>query len=659
MVIAASEAIREVHMGAVTELLGNSAALTVAELGGVAAIVGDQDLLNDDRARLVVGAICEEWDSLADDVRGDASMFIVNAATTTDPFLMNDAIDIALSSLSVLPAVSSTLEARFRAVVNEPGIRAEIALEGWVRLCIGGWGRPLAVRAALDTHVINLLQAGGEPSPYLIRALGAALDVWDDVDLESSMRRLADTGEAPDAAVELAFRSVRNAVEAAEPETATSALQTAIEWFDTALADEERPDARAFRQASMLVQEFSRGRTINSSDASSLRSAVGDYLTGFVGTVPTWRQPRADTALRWLSLIEELEGLRDLDDVWLNAGAVISSVGRVMQASRTMRIVARADSNTSATGNRGLVELVRPRLVAGFSAAADISRQLDRWIQDATDAALIEEIAALREELRGGGDPKASRGLDRPRVGSTAPISPHVRDVLNLDEPTFARMQAAAAEHADLIDVFDKIAARNAGLTVTEEQQVQRLLDAIEAIIEQLEPCRLALYTVCAALVRFASTHINVSQSGETRPQWLGENGKAQPEASFSNALRDWFRAGGLNALREVPDTAGGRSDVLLLVDGHQFVIESKRVQQPRTFNQLTKKYGTQAVQYQATHAPVAFLAVVDYGHRTTRTDLAGSFDVRPWTLPDAARTYALVTLQVLGNVATPSESSR
>ena len=115
----------------------------------------------------------------------------------------------------------------------------------------------------------------------------------------------------------------------------------------------------------------------------------------------------------------------------------------------------------------------------------------------------------------------------------------------------------------------------------------------------------------------------------------------------------------GVISLREVPDDAGGRSDIHLIIDTHQFVIESKRVVRARTFDQLVDAYGTQAVQYQVSHAPIAFLAVVDYGHRTVRTDLTGSFDVRAAHLPESTRTYALTALRVLANVDTPSAASK
>ncbi|WP_261646068.1 hypothetical protein [Curtobacterium sp. C2H10] len=644
-------------MGAVTDRFESLTSFTVDDLGGTTLILGDEELLEDERGALVVAAFCDEWDGLDVDQRKDAARFMLGAAASPNPFLMVDAINVILESREVLPAVHSELALRFSGIARQPGIRAEIALEGWVRLGIGEWARGLPIRAALDERVTALLDDDAEVSPFLLRALGAAIDTWEDGDLLQSLQRLANRDDA-DAAVELGFRSLRDAVSAANVAAASTALSEAIAWFNTALSWEERPDARAFGTAAQLLQSFANGARITQAAVAQLHGEVYEYLTGFIGTIPTWRRPRAETVSRWLILITDLESLRELgDDTWLNAGAVIAAAGRVLVSSRTIRVIARAAPSGDSADNEGLLALVHPRLVTGFSAIADITRQLDKWLTDTADPELAAELRSFRDVLRGDAPPKQSEGTASSNLLSLVPQK--VQDVFGLTGASYEQVNAAANDHPAVVPVLEMLAQKHANLTVTESEYVDVILQEVDTIVPLKADVRVALYPIATTLVRFVSNFLNVNQSGETRAKWLGPSGRSELEATFSNELRNWMRSSGLQAMREVPDIAGGRSDIILISEGQQFVIESKRVTTPHTFDQLATKYGSQAIQYQVSNAPIGLLAVVDYGRRDARTDLSGSFNVRPYELSESKRRYALVTARVLANVATPSASSK
>lgn len=641
-------------MGNVTTLLDSldeTSEVSVDFFGGVDAILADTDLPFDERGYTVVGALCREWSQLHRHV--ELTALVNEFVSSPDPYLVGDVLDIVLASAEALPQLAPPLVETLRTASREVSLRAEIALEAWVRLAIGGWSRGLEVRGRLDQYVHELVEQQSDPSPYVVRALGAALDMWGDDDLYELMRALSETEAADDAAMELGVRSLALATSAAESEAASVELREAAEWFEIALSYGHRPDADVFSRVTALLRSFVAAERVDPAVIDALRAAVGDYLSGFIGLVPHWRQPRAESALRWFTLMSEFEALNELDDApWLDAGAVIAAVGRVLASSRTLRVVSFVGAGSG--DGAGSVRLVRPRLVSGFAAVPDAVRQLEKWSAanaDTADDVVLAEIDSLRERLleRGDAPPKAER-----EPGGTG-LPDRVRETLRLSEASALAVERAIDAEPALIVALEQSVRELAPLTVAEEDQVEAILADIHAIHGGKPP--VSLRAVVVVLVQFAADTLNLTQSGETAPEWLGPDGASKPESRFSNDLRSRFQSLGLKGLREVPDVAGGRTDVFVQVGKDRYVVEAKRVSTHLSFDRLVAKFGLQAVQYQATDVPYAFLAVVDYFHQPSRTDLTGCFDTRQFELPGSSRIYSLTTMRVQANVATPSRS--
>lgn len=628
---------------------------TLALLGGERLVLDDRELVSDSSVSLIVDLLCESWASLEDPTR--AAEFIIEAAEVDDAFVFADVLEIVLSSESALPMVAPGLVNVLRELTKTNTIRAEIAIESWTRLAFGKWCATLEIRSRLSELAARAVDSKIEPSPYLVRALGAALDVWGDQELESGMQALLETDAAEDIAVELGMHSIVVASEAETIDAARGHLQKAAEWFRVGLSYDSRADAEVFLMVVELVDRFAGGRRITEQDVEELREAVSAYLTGYWREVPHWRQPRAESSQRWLVLIADLARAAELESPpMIEVGAILESATRVYGAHRTLALVENPGQIGESTPRRGIAALVQPRIEAGFAGAGDAIRQLEKWAAlqgDRIDPDLVLAIEELRMRLTTEvANPKASGG-------SRPSLSQRTQDMLRLSPLQAEVIEEALQLHPNLQTALEEVADRVSGLSAAQEALLYRTLEEITGVVGDLGSDKHEIIAMLTVLIKFVATHLDLQQSGSRKPAWLGEDGKKVKEEKFADELCSWLIQSGIPAFVETPNVGGGRGDIIIPRRRGRTVIEVKRVLAKRTDEKLLDDYGTQATQYQATDAPIAFLAVLDYSPRSHRTDLDTSFITRRFDLKGSERAYSLTLIRVQANVQPPSATSR
>lgn len=531
----------------------------------------------------------------------------------------------------------------------------EPSLGRWLRgqrlSCSGG-------RGPLEREADN-----GHTSPFVIRALGAALAEWQDNDIEQAMLQLVDDEDVEgDVAMELgAYRLVK----AAESPTAVQAiaeLQESTRWFARADDAEERRDAPAFRLATSSLLAFADGGHIATETVESLEAAATDYLLIYRNLEPHWRQPRAQAMVEWVSLVESMRRVSALDEpAWFEPAALIGQAAALFSAHQSLTLVVHlgdtpgGDSESSQAP--GIAAIVQPRIKAGFASQAHSISFLDQWLaekerqlgsgeevseEDRHFFQSIAEFAAQTDESppKSFSGPSAEVAVARSVLQSVA---------TSADDA----LQNAIVHAAPLV-----VPARPLGLE--EERVVRRILDESASITEPFAP-EVEKEVICllAVMVKYSSYLINQVQSGERKIPFLGHSKAPFPkEHLLADGLNDHLLFAGLPSQIERTDVGGGRVDIALQFARFQLFIEVKRELTVRSDSDLFASYADQAVQYAATDVPLAFLAVLDFSRHAVRVDLEHAF----WTAAHktaTSRVYAVTGLRVQGNVASPSKSSK
>jgi hypothetical protein len=641
---------------------------TVQDIGGEQAIYDQQaEILQDHALPMVVAALCDSWPELKS--RDLAVHFLLDAAASDNLFVYADVLDLVLNCAEALPDVAKPLSDRIRVASSRGGVGAEIALEAWTRLALGGWCGHIQVRGALAGHIDALPSADPDPSAYLTRAVSAALEQWNDEELLHSLETLAnlDPSES-DAALELGLYSLGKAAGAEDITGATTSLDRAIMWLERSRQEDKRNDAEVFLLAARALREFSGGRAVAQSEVDDLEAAVFAYLDGFTGLEPHWRAPRSETAPAWLKLIAGLEqATRIAEPVWWEPAAVIDVAAELYSAHASLRLVVNWENTgqpeTASPGDRqsGVAAIVRPPIEMGIAGQANAIALLDIWLgkrHEMTPGQPADDLLAAVREMRdhlaeeSPPNPKALSGVD--------PLPDPLRDALHLGGPAAAVLSSAIEKVPALLEVVQEMAAAAPAVSYAEAQVVERVCADVAAIIGTAHGVEPEVRSLVLPLVRFTSYYLDQLQSGSRKTAWLGLSEKPYPpESVLADALDQHLRLSGLTSYTEVPNVGGGRVDVIVQFGRCRFSVEVKRELVARSNAALVTKYGAQAVQYASTDVPIAFMAVMDYGARATRIDLPGAIWTTPFQIDDASRVYALTSVRVQANVASPSTSSR
>lgn len=663
-------------IGALIPGYGHLQVPSLSDVGGETALFNNPTELDAFTSAVVA---CAYWPDLTD--RAAAVNAIGRAMTDFQIEELIGFSDIALAAPHALPDLAATLAEAWRNISeNDTTTRGNVALEAWTRLAIGGWTNNLQLRGALDARCGHASRATAAADIFLVRTVGAALDQWADDDLQSALQRLAGIEDIEcDVAFELGMTHLRAAVESEDPADAAAHLDTAQQMFDRSNIEGDRPDAVAFKAACRAVAAFLRAQPVPEGSATAIENAVGHWHLGYLNEIPHWRQARAQTGVAWAVLVADLQDVSAVDDnTWLEPIKLLADIGRIYISHNSSTLIAdprqppgallppgvtRTASPDLTQADSGVPVAIGPRLDAALAASAERADLIDRWLTSVLDhvpdlpAEVIEAVAAARARNRESPPGKGDASRD-------AAIPDGIREALagNLDNDTYARVVALMEPvlAAELALEAPQESLEFAHRTLQEHLVLKDLNQRIRALLPAEHDLWLgSLNVVLTALARIAAIAIDHTQRGERRLPWHGDIDEGGRPAE--HRLADYIAQGiqiltGIHTHVEVPDIGGGRADVVIPVNGEEFVIEVKRTTAKRTDVQLAVEYADQAAQYTHTRTPFAFLAVLDLTRNQARLGLDASFWISEWT--DGTVTRALIGLRVLADVAPPSELS-
>lgn len=651
---------------------------TLTALGGEGLLASDPTSGADpDLIYSTALAVSRYWAALHDHASAKKWLRAAIPTFEVEPLIAFN--NIVLTSAHALPDLADDLAEIWEVLSDDDGLLGNVAIEAWTRLALAGWSDNLPVRAALGKRAKQAAVDTVEADIFLVRSLGAAMDVWPSTETRHALERLSVIEEVEcDVAFELAMDHIRQAVSAVDVTASAAAFAAAHSMFERANLEGERPDAVAFATISGAIDGFLGGQPVSSEAVEQAQHSVAEWHHGYLGHTPEWRQARAETAASWANVLSDMRRLTELDEPWLDASSLLSAVGELLANHQATALVANPRTFATAFGTTipavlapvtedatiGLPVSFAPRIESAFTRNAESLQLVDRWLDamstrvtghDRPD--VVEAIKGVRDSARNRpapGKSNASRESALPRP---------IREALEplLDQTQFAAVSKALAEFVKDTDQ-DAIAAAT-GLAVAPLRQ-QQLLNELSRELQAILPTEFGTWSrhltqLLAALVRVVSIAIDREQGGKRNLPWHRDPDEGNaPEAELADFLAMSIHLStGMRAHVEIPHIGGGRADVIIPIGTEQFVIEVKRITATHTDDALTTEYGQQASEYTKTGAPYSFLAVLDLTHHTSRLDIGDSFWVREWS--DASgRKRALTGLRVLANVSPPSAAS-
>lgn len=619
--------------------------VALAEFGGADAVLqAADDMLGADPLS-TVEIIVENWASFGE--RHDlVQAILVTGATTDNLDFVDDIHDVLLSDGAVLDVIANELVVKLRQSAERVGILGDVATETWTRLALGGWCSSLPVRAHLQARA-ERAASDGSTTIYLVRSVGAAMSQWGDAELVKVMAAICSIDEfEADAAYELGLFKLGTACAAETVEAALAGIRDAVEYLRQAEQWDGRMDARAYLLPLDGLLRFAEGAQISDEDVATARHYVNEYLLGYRGLKPHWRQGRADISLGWSRLLGLLnQASQSATTHWFDPSAVIEAAASLYVAETSITLVSRP-STDSPQSQGGVSVLIRPRLVEAFSRHAPSAEFIDLWLDRRRESdPTSEDLIVAVEHLR-------------------SAIQPHRQSSPKASDGSVKAEGPAGSIDAALQDFFEHHSAIKKPASLSESDLVRRILLDIKAITPRAVAATVAdLTALVLALVQFTAFHLNQKQSGTRKISWLGEvpdvNGHYPREHVLSDALTFWLSANGLRAQIELVNIGGGEADVAVRFTDESFYIEVKRVLSREDDEAATDHYGDQASQYAATDVPIVFLALLDYARRSVRVDLEGAVWTREHRPNHQSRSYSLTGFRIQGNAAPPSASSR
>lgn len=651
---------------------------SLTELGGEGILASDSAGTRDpDLVYSAALAVSREWADLTD--RAAAMDWLRDAIPNFEVEHLVAFNNIVLTSANALPDLAEVLAEAWEELSDDDGLRGNVAIEAWTRLALAGWTENLPVRAALGRRAKQAAVDSVEADIFLVRSLGAAMDVWPSPETRQALERLSVVEEVEcDVAFELAMVHIRQALSVEEVRAAAQSFAAAHEMFVRANLEGERPDAVAFAVMTHAIDGFLNGQAVGPESIEEAERAVVEWHLGYLGQVPEWRQARAETAGSWARLLGDMGRLTELDEPWLDANSLLTAVGELFANHQATTLVANPRSFPTTFGTTippalaaeaeespaGLPVSFAPRIDSALTRTAESLQVVDRWLEvmsarltghDRPDA--VEAIQGVRDRIR-----------KRPAPGKThasreALLPETIREALELllDEEQLAAVGDALSEFVGDTDQDAIDAGARVQVVPLREQQLLRELTQKLAVVlpAEFEIWGGHLTELLAALVRVVSVAIDREQGGKRKLPWHRnpDEGTA-PEAALADFLALSIQtATGMRTHVEIPNIGGGRADVVIPIGMEQFVIEVKRITSSRTNDALTADFGPQASEYTKTSAPFAFLGVLDLTAHTSRLDIGDSFWISEWS-DDNGRKRALTSFRVLGNVSPPSATS-
>jgi hypothetical protein len=336
-------------------------------------------------------------------------------AATGLPRAMARALHDALVPLGRLPEQSPQLAA----------LRLEVAL----RVTITGAAPRFAVLAQLTASCASSDPAFANRLPAMI---GTAFDLLaaasDRADLVAALQALAESG-ADDAHFELAMLAFRDALTAADPAAALTAIRLARDKFSAISGrDEARDDAAAYASACEAVIAFNQRDLGAIQRAAKAARQIANRRALLLRKTHqrTWRAPRRAAEIAWLTLAWQLEtaALELQADEFLDTSEAISALVNVY----------RHDRERSPYGPDTAM-LVRPAVENQVASRQAMLRQLQRAVDRdvvQADPQLPPEAAQLLHAARRA-RPRSAHMSSQGADPQEPPYAPHLATLLDGD----------------------------------------------------------------------------------------------------------------------------------------------------------------------------------------------------------------------------------
>ncbi|WAU78528.1 hypothetical protein O1Q96_01495 (plasmid) [Streptomyces sp. Qhu-G9] len=599
------------------------------------------------------------WNHLAAPDR--AAAFIAEALTTeTRPGVTGDLLDRLCDHPGYLQDHATTLNriALRRTEIHASPLEAETAglfLEAALRLALAGTTKRYGL---LDLLVAP--QAPAAPPGYarrVVRALGAAYEQWRDPDLTAALRPFLDLPELrSDAAFELAMCHLSDAFNAADRSSLLTRLDTSRTHFNEAIsADEDRPDATAYRAAINAVLAFEAGDNETlAAQAAQLRRSTTEHALWLTGLRTGWRDGRYDTEAAWYTLSADLEQAA----AHLNAplttwpSQTIQHILAAYTAHRSVRL-------TSTGSAPALQLLVAPRIEDAFAAREGLLLHVRGLLADAPPD--WDRDAA--EDLRSAVESRLGLRHEEPAVDGPGKGGPAAHPSL---AAALGNQILTALPPAMLNGLREQVAHGELGYIAVLPKAEQ---DTFNSVVAGLEHCpdflsasvRHHFIRLITATIRFLANRTNRGRDKHTKKTaylFAPKQGEALPhEVELQEDLHDYLDSAGFEVQMEAIDRSGGRGDIIVRFPGFDIVIECKRELKKAQREDL-KRYLGQTVAYQAAGVTLGMLAVLDL---TPKPNWLANIRDSMWTehipAPDAAqRDRWAVVVRVPGNRTTPHD---
>ncbi|MBT2427596.1 hypothetical protein J7F02_18470 [Streptomyces sp. ISL-112] len=650
---------------------------TLQALGGFEELLADRErLLESAEMPILVSLLLHEWPHLPEPEK--AAALIVDSIPLQNAFALEDIVDDALSCPEALPLLASPISRALRRRASGGDAESGIALEGLTRLALGGWIGSLQVRGLLVENAAELSEGSdvaSEPDPVLvqriIRALGAAAEMWEDDEVPSALEGLLALEVCEDdVTFELGMLHMRSGLAMDTVGGAVAALQQALEWLSRCCRYEDRVDARIFHTALDALLSFSAGASVSEPTMTELRTLVTEYRLASLREHPTWRQPRADATAAWVEFTDRLHALQDLDAAWWDPPALISAIAQAYSAHRTIRLlvppdIPYADGSASPGITNALGRLLQPRLVNSLIAKTDSVVFLDRWLSlHSNDPNTGEEdrrsIHELQELLHADSEFDDPKGPDV-ELGATS-------SVLALSSPVREGLTGLLRERPELAEDLNRasravLAARKPDLSDYANTTLEQLRADIDRVTGVSGEAALRVDELLLFLLRYARWAIDAETGGTLGEPFLrpfAERREAPMEVDMAQDLAKRLYTSVSTIPRwEVHNLGAGRTDIVLFYGSFYLVIECKRELDNADMDYLCTRYSVQPAEYGATDIPIGFLVVLDATPKTRKAQLHQCLSVTEVAPAEpGGRPHAVVTVRVQGNTKPPSYSS-
>ncbi|MEU5826563.1 hypothetical protein [Micromonospora tulbaghiae] len=648
---------------------------TLDAIGGPAAVAAAANgLPSAPEMPFVISLLVDEWERIPD--RSPFIELIVECVRVARPYELDDLLDLILSDTVVVPDIAAHLERPLKVRASGEDAAAGIALEAWLRLSLGHWTRSaLPLLGKLDEHATTAAEAAVDSLDEtflqrLVRCLGVAGEYWREHsdEMTTALKSLLHHVAVDDnVAFELAMLELLSGLERDNADSAVDTLRKARDYFLLCSQYEDRVDADIFGSAIDAVLAFATGAVPSRSDVDRLKSLVVDYRLATLSESPHWRQPRADTSVQWVELVDHISRLQDLDRGWLDATTLIADIARVYCAHRTVAliqpaaVVQRDNSEPAPPPMPALPALLQPRIESAVAKQEHGLDMLDRWLAlmagTSTSPGDIDAISQVRNQVRN------RSAADHPKAPSVDVSA--LSELVGLDAEDQVVVQQALATHPEQarrinLAAAARLSANEVDVSIYFQRCFARIRDDLLRISRLEGEAALRVEQVARALLRYIRWRGSVTAGSSLAASFqrrFSDESDAPKEGELADDLHQ-FLAMALDTFtfKEVSHIANGRVDLVAFFGSITLVVECKRELHDASTENLASKYAFQAAEYGWADPGAGFLVVLDLTAGDRRDQLDQCVTVVTVAPPEeGGQLQAVLVGRVQANLPPPS----